>query len=154
MAAPTIPKRRLPHPLPDDITTKILAQSISAPVCGLALLCPEWGVCDRPRPDLQHIMRTTRVDTYTLPLDPPTHTEPYGTISTTFDHTEWDHILLPFMRDPREVYNIPTTATNHQPNAWSPADPRHAYADHTPTTTTTRTTTTKPPGYRATSSAP
>lgn len=33
------------------------------------------------------------------------------------------------MRDPREVYNIPTTATNHQPNTWSPSDPRHAYAD-------------------------
>jgi hypothetical protein len=134
MAAPTIPKCRLPHPLPDGITTDILTRSISAPICGLALLCPEWGVCDCPRPDLQNIIRATRVDTYTLPLDPPTATEPCGTISTTFNHTECDHIFLPFMRDPRKVYNIPTTATNPNPNRWSPGDPRQAYADNTTAT--------------------
>ncbi|KAH6854215.1 hypothetical protein B0I37DRAFT_349566 [Chaetomium sp. MPI-CAGE-AT-0009] len=125
---PLPPQPKFARPLPSDITTDILAQSLSyPPTCALALLCPEWCICDRPDPELEAILRTTRVDTYTLPLNPPTATEPLGTISTTFDHTECDHILLPFMRDPREAYNITSTATGDKNEQLSPGDPRQAY---------------------------
>ncbi|KAK4035069.1 hypothetical protein C8A01DRAFT_48680 [Parachaetomium inaequale] len=94
-----------PHlPLPRDITTDILTRSLSCPpACALALLCPDWSLCRRRNPALEAVLRTTRVDTYTLPLD---STKEKGIISTTFDHAEADHIGLglPCMRDPREKY--------------------------------------------------
>ncbi|KAK4152452.1 hypothetical protein C8A00DRAFT_34868 [Chaetomidium leptoderma] len=103
----------LPATLPPDIVTDILTAHITCPpVCALALLCPEWNLCSRRNPALEAILRTTRVDTYTLPPlhHPATHNYESsqvsggpGTISTTFDHAAQDHLCLPLLRDPRET---------------------------------------------------
>ncbi|GAB1310872.1 F-box domain-containing protein [Madurella fahalii] len=86
--------------LPPELVTKVLLQSVSeTPTCVFALLCPEWNVCERKYTALEKILRSTRVDTYTL----PSHPGEKGHISTTFEHGQHDHIRFPLMRDPRYV---------------------------------------------------
>ncbi|KAK4105432.1 hypothetical protein N658DRAFT_118658 [Parathielavia hyrcaniae] len=93
------------HPqttLPPEIIANILTQSIThSYTCALSLLCPEWHVCARRHRALETLLRSTRVDTYTLPLDP---SQP-GSVSTTFDHGPEEHASLcrPLLDDPRRV---------------------------------------------------
>ncbi|KAL2261051.1 hypothetical protein VTK26DRAFT_4771 [Humicola hyalothermophila] len=62
----TVPPNR--HLAP-EIITEILAQSLTEPdICGFSLLCPEWGLCQHRHQSLEALLRSTRVDTYTLPL--------------------------------------------------------------------------------------
>ncbi|AEO53932.1 hypothetical protein MYCTH_2106715 [Thermothelomyces thermophilus ATCC 42464] len=113
-----------PLPLPANIAADILARSLRrAPRCALDLLCPEWSLCRRPNRALEAVLRTTRVDTYTLPCPefgsgpgpapaPETGTGPEtGQIETAFDHDPAKCegrgrycILLEVVQDPREVF--------------------------------------------------
>ncbi|KAG7292598.1 hypothetical protein NEMBOFW57_002633 [Staphylotrichum longicolle] len=118
---------KLPGPLPPDILLDILTTSMTRPAtCALALFCPGWTLCDHPdtnsnpNPDrarvraLEAVLRTTRVDTYTLPLSPSSGRG--GQVATVFDHGRHDHgghgtqqqgggcghgLCLPVLADPR-----------------------------------------------------
>ncbi|KAL2183742.1 hypothetical protein L209DRAFT_766436 [Thermothelomyces heterothallicus CBS 203.75] len=59
---------QFPLPLPVNIAADILARSLRRPPrCALDLLCPEWSLCRRRNRALEAVLRTTRVDTHTLP---------------------------------------------------------------------------------------
>jgi hypothetical protein len=124
----TQPSSNFPVPLPAEILTDILTRHLlEPPTCALALLCPEWSLCRRKNPRLEAVLRTTRVDTYTLPLHPTTtsvshnypntdhHRRPLklrndarpSSVSTTFDHGPADHLCLPLLRDPRAALDLP-----------------------------------------------
>jgi hypothetical protein len=116
-----------PGPLPAEILSDILTRHLrEPPACALALLCPEWSLCRRKNPRLEAVLRTTRVDTYTLPpLHPTTTTTTNanananhpplkipsdargGSIATAFDHGPADHLCLPLLRDPRAALDLP-----------------------------------------------
>lgn len=61
------PNPRLPPETIVDILTHALTEP---PVCALALLCPQWNLCCRPHQSRDALLRSIRVDTYTLPLSP------------------------------------------------------------------------------------
>lgn len=118
---------KLPGPLPHDILLDILTTNMTRPAtCALALFCPDWNLCDHPDTNsnsnptrarvraLEAICRSTRVDTYTLPLSPSS--ERGGKVATVFDHGRHDHgghgtqqqgggcghgLCLPVLADPR-----------------------------------------------------
>jgi hypothetical protein len=95
--------------LPPDILIDILTASITHPptTCALSFLCPEWHLCNHPNPPhhrhrhhyLESLLRKTRIDTYTLPLNPSES----GSVSTSFSHSAQEHesFCLPFLSDPR-----------------------------------------------------
>lgn len=104
-------RSKLPYTLPPDIITDILTRNLTQPpACALALLCPEWFLCHRRRrhPYLQTVLRTTRIDTYTLAADPdrdPDQPQRGGTVSTSFGHAPGGGacLCLPYMNDPRPM---------------------------------------------------
>ncbi|KXX81881.1 hypothetical protein MMYC01_202338 [Madurella mycetomatis] len=86
--------------LPPELVTKILLQSVTEPpTCAFTVFCPEWNLCERKHSALETILRSTRVDTYTLPSRPGEK----GHMTTTFAHGPDDHIHVPLMLDPRDI---------------------------------------------------
>ncbi|KAK3310613.1 uncharacterized protein B0T15DRAFT_43704 [Chaetomium strumarium] len=110
---------RLPSTLPPELLTDILTRNITTepPVCALSLLCPEWNLCQRQRrhPALEAVLRTTRVDVYTLPASRPG--EERGAVTTSFGHGAAEHdrhddgggaFCFPCLEDPRKKMSMTT----------------------------------------------
>ncbi len=119
-AEPTTNPSKLPH-LPTEVLLDVFTAGLTHPdACALSLLCPDWALCSHnhanttpPTPNqtkllaLQALLRTTRVDTYTLPAEGEAH----GKVTTSFDHASnpnTEHLWLPQMDDPRSQPDVPT----------------------------------------------
>jgi hypothetical protein len=89
----------IPRGLPAELITQVLIHRYTKPTrCTLHDLVPEWDVCQRKNRGLEVMLRQTRVDTYVVPAPGQ-----QGTVSTTFDHGDDDHIHFPVMEDIRDL---------------------------------------------------
>ncbi|KAK0633069.1 hypothetical protein B0T14DRAFT_52452 [Immersiella caudata] len=101
--------------LPAELVTQILAHRYTKPTsCALHDLVPEWDICQRRNRGLESMLRQTRVDTYVVPAAPGQN----GTVSTTFDHGDDDHIHFPVMEDVRDLGGLGSSQHRELAKRW------------------------------------
>ncbi|KAI0543990.1 hypothetical protein F4679DRAFT_577189 [Xylaria curta] len=69
----------------------IISQTLVAPPkCAINLVVPDWNICERETPQVEKLLRITRIVTYVRSMD-----FQVGTLSCQFSHEDKDHILTP-----------------------------------------------------------
>ncbi|KAI0196337.1 hypothetical protein EV127DRAFT_497736 [Xylaria flabelliformis] len=77
--------------VPFEIMAMIISQTLVAPPkCAINLVVPDWSICERETPQVEKLLRITRIVTYVRGMD-----FQVGTLSCRFSHKDKDHILTP-----------------------------------------------------------
>ncbi|KAI1342454.1 hypothetical protein F5Y15DRAFT_429766 [Xylariaceae sp. FL0016] len=87
-------KRECEARISTEILSLVFSEAMdSPPQCALDILVPEWNICTRANPNLEQVLESTRIVSYTRGRE-----DRVGTLVCSFGHGDQDHILLPMKR--------------------------------------------------------